>query len=98
MTEDLTQTVERARGGGPADFAVLVREFQDVTFGCAYSYLGDFHLAAEHYDREAEALTGLHTLCGEAALARGHREEAESLLVEATKEERAAISVIEEIV
>jgi len=47
MTEDLTQTVERARAGGLQEFASLVREFQDVTFGCAYAYLGDYHLAED---------------------------------------------------
>jgi RNA polymerase sigma factor (sigma-70 family) len=47
MTNDLAQTVVRARTGGLQDFADLVHQFQDMTVAYAYAYLRDFHLAED---------------------------------------------------
>lgn len=45
--EELTILVERARAGDLAAYGELVRRFQDMAVGYAYSLLGDFHLAED---------------------------------------------------
>ena len=43
--EELGPLVERIRGGDREAYGDLVRRFQDMAAGYAYSLLGDFHLA-----------------------------------------------------
>jgi len=45
--EELNSLVERVRGGEPEAYGDLVRRFQDMAVGYAYSLLGDFHLAED---------------------------------------------------
>ncbi|MCP4644051.1 MAG: sigma-70 family RNA polymerase sigma factor, partial [bacterium] len=45
--EELATLVERSRSGDLAAFEALVRRFQDMACGYAYSILGDFHLAED---------------------------------------------------
>ena len=45
--EQLSGLVERALHGDLEAFARIVRRFQDMAYGCAYSILGDFHLAED---------------------------------------------------
>ena len=45
--QELTSLVVRARTGDLAAYAAIVRRFQDMAYGFAYSYLGDFHLAQD---------------------------------------------------
>ena len=45
--EDLTTLVTLARSGDLDAYGRLVRRFQDMAVGCAYSLLGDFHLAED---------------------------------------------------
>jgi len=44
---ELSWLVERSREGDLGAFTELVRRFQDMTHGYAYSILGDFHLAQD---------------------------------------------------
>ena len=41
--EEIKLLVVRARSGDLEAFGDLVRRFQDMAHGCAYSLLGDFH-------------------------------------------------------
>ena len=45
--EDLAPIVVQARSGDLEAYSILVRNFQDVAVGYAYSVLGDFHLAED---------------------------------------------------
>ena len=45
--EELKLLVIRARSGDLEAFGEIVRRFQDMAHGCAYSFLGDFHLAED---------------------------------------------------
>lgn len=45
--EELRLLVIRARSGDLEAFGEIVRRFQDMAHGCAYSFLGDFHLAED---------------------------------------------------
>ena len=45
--EQLAGLVGRATQGDLEAFAKIVRRFQDMAYGCAYSILGDFHLAED---------------------------------------------------
>ena len=45
--EELRALVLRTRGGDLGAFEQIVRRFQDMAYGCAYSLLGDFHLAED---------------------------------------------------
>ena len=45
--EELATLVERSRSGDLTAFETLVRRFQDMACGYAYSILGDFHLAED---------------------------------------------------
>ena len=45
--EELKSLVIRARSGDLEAFGTIVRRFQDMAYGCAYSFLGDFHLAED---------------------------------------------------
>jgi RNA polymerase sigma factor (sigma-70 family) len=45
--EELKELVTRARAGDREAFGEIVRRFQDMAQGCAYAYLGDFHLAED---------------------------------------------------
>ena len=45
--EELGSLVERSRSGDLKAFEELVRRFQGMACGCAYSVLGDFHLAED---------------------------------------------------
>lgn len=45
--EELNSLVERVRGGEREAYGDLVRRFQDMAVGYAYSLLGDFHLAED---------------------------------------------------
>ena len=49
---DLKTLVEQAKGGDLDAFSGIVRRFQDMSVGYAYSLLGDFHLA-ENASQEA---------------------------------------------
>ena len=55
---DLISTVEKAQAGDLEAFDSLVRRFQDMAVGYAYSLLGDFHLAE---DAAQEAFLGAYT-------------------------------------
>mgnify|MGYP006439203241 CR=1 FL=1 len=44
---DLEALVRSARSGDRAAFGHIVRRFQDMAVGYAYSVLGDFHLAQD---------------------------------------------------
>ena len=45
--EELTTLVGRARAGDVDAYGQIVRRFQDMAYGYAYSLLGDFHLAED---------------------------------------------------
>ena len=45
--EESATLVERSRSGDLDAFEALVRRFQDMACGYAYSILGDFHLAED---------------------------------------------------
>jgi DNA-directed RNA polymerase specialized sigma24 family protein len=49
--EEIESLVRRATGAAPTErlaaFGELVERFQDMAYGCAYSILGDFHLAED---------------------------------------------------
>lgn len=45
--ETLTQLVDGTRSGDLEAFGRLVRRFQQMAYGCAFSVLGDFHLAED---------------------------------------------------
>ena len=45
--EELIALIIRARSGDLEAFGEIVRRFQDMAHGCAYSFLGDFHLAED---------------------------------------------------
>jgi len=45
--EELTTLVDRARAGDMDAYGQVVRRFQDMAYGYAYSLLGDFHLAED---------------------------------------------------
>jgi len=45
--EKLHSLVTRARGGDLEAYGQIVRRFQDMAYGFAYSFLGDFHLAQD---------------------------------------------------
>jgi len=45
--QKLSSLVHEARSGDPDSFGQLVRSFQDMAYGYAYSILGDFHLAQD---------------------------------------------------
>src|SRR5947209_20057011 len=55
--EDLHTLVSRAQAGDLRAFDRLVRRFQDLAVGYAYSVLGDFHLAE---DAAQEAFIGAY--------------------------------------
>jgi DNA-directed RNA polymerase specialized sigma24 family protein len=61
--KDLDTLVIRAQSGDRMAFGSLVRQFQDMAVGYAYSILGDFALA-EDTAQEAfvQAYLDLHTL------------------------------------
>lgn len=44
---DLVRQIEQAQGGNLTAFGEIVREFQNMAYGCAYAVLGDFHLAED---------------------------------------------------
>jgi len=52
---ELSALVDRARSGDAAAYETIVRRFQDMAVGYAYSQLGDFHLAE---DAAQEAFIG----------------------------------------
>ena len=45
--EELKSLVISARSGSLEAFGRIVRRFQDMAYGCAYSVLGDFHLSED---------------------------------------------------
>ena len=45
--EELNTVIPRAAGGDPDAFEIIVRRFQDMAVGYAFSILGDFHLAQD---------------------------------------------------
>ncbi len=45
--EDLTPLITQARAGDREAFGRVVRLFQDMAYGYAYSILGDFHRAQD---------------------------------------------------
>ena len=45
--EELASLVVRARAGDLKAYGQVVRRFQDMAYGYAYSLLGDFHLAED---------------------------------------------------
>lgn len=45
--EELASLISRSRSGDLDAFGAIVRRFQDMAFGYAYSILGDFHLAED---------------------------------------------------
>ncbi len=45
--EELKSLVIRAQSGDADGFVQIVRRFQDMAYGCAYSILGDFHLSED---------------------------------------------------
>ena len=45
--EELTTLIDRAQAGDLEAYSILVRRFQDMAAGYAYSLLGDFHLAED---------------------------------------------------
>jgi DNA-directed RNA polymerase specialized sigma24 family protein len=45
--EEVRSLVVRARGGDLEAYGEIVRRFQDMAYGYAYSILGDFHLAED---------------------------------------------------
>ncbi|MBN1919353.1 MAG: sigma-70 family RNA polymerase sigma factor [Verrucomicrobia bacterium] len=45
--EQLSTLIERTRSGNLEAFGRIVRRFQDMAYGYAYSILGDFHLAQD---------------------------------------------------
>lgn len=45
--EDLKTLVIRSRSGDLDAYGEIVRRFQDMAYGYAYSVLGDFHLAQD---------------------------------------------------
>jgi len=45
--KDIESLVRAAQAGDLDAFAGIVREFQDMGYGCAYAVLGDFHLAED---------------------------------------------------
>ena len=47
MVEELGSLVVRARSGSLDAYGAIVRRFQDLAYGYAYSLLGDFHLAED---------------------------------------------------
>ena len=55
--EELKTLVVRAQEGNLEAYSALVRRFQDMAVGYAYSLLGDFHLAE---DAAQEAFVGLY--------------------------------------
>ena len=61
--EDLVPRIRRAQAGDLDAFNQLVRAFQDMAVGYAYSLLGDFHLAQDAAQEAfLAAYTDLHTL------------------------------------
>ena len=46
-TDDLTLLVTKVRNGDQNAYGELVRRFQNMAYGYAYSILGDFHLAED---------------------------------------------------
>ena len=66
--EELKSLVARSRAGDVDAYGEIVRRFQDMAYGYAYSILGDFHLA-EDAAQEAfiEAYRCLDNLCEPAA-------------------------------
>ncbi|MBT7457413.1 MAG: hypothetical protein HN796_26225, partial [Gemmatimonadetes bacterium] len=62
--EDLTSLVERAQNGQTDAWEELVRRFQDMAVGYAYSVFGDFHEAEDAaQDAFVSALGGSKSLC-----------------------------------
>lgn len=45
--DDLTTLIQRVRSGDVEAFSPVVKQFQDMAVGYAYSILGDFHLAED---------------------------------------------------
>ena len=45
--DDLTTLIQRVRSGDVEAFSPVVKRFQDMAVGYAYSVLGDFHLAED---------------------------------------------------
>ena len=45
--EELTSLIVRARSGELTAYGEIIRRFQDMAYGYAYSMLGDFHLAED---------------------------------------------------
>ena len=66
--DDLKSLVTQARDGDLDAYAAIVRRFQDMAYGFAYSYLGDFHLAQDAAQEAfIEAYRDLRKLCEPAA-------------------------------
>ena len=66
--EELTTLVARARAGDLEAYGWIVRRFQDMAYGYAYSVLGDFHLAEDAaQDAFIEAFRCLGNLRDDAA-------------------------------
>jgi RNA polymerase sigma-70 factor (ECF subfamily) len=69
-TETISDLVQRANAGDQAAFAELVRRFQAMAYGYAYSILGDFPLAEDAAQCAfVEAYHKLGDLCEPAAFA-----------------------------
>ena len=47
VLDDLTTLILRVRSGDVEAFSPVVKRFQDMAVGYAYSILGDFHLAED---------------------------------------------------
>jgi RNA polymerase sigma factor (sigma-70 family) len=45
--KELKKLIIKAQSGDLDAFGEIVRRFQDMAYGCAYSFLGDFHLAED---------------------------------------------------
>lgn len=59
----MAEAVSRARDGAPEAFTELVRRFQDMAVGYAWSLLGDFHLAQDAaQDAFIQVFGDLHNL------------------------------------
>ena len=66
--EELNTLIEKTRAGELDAYAEIIRRFQDMAYGYAYSILGDFHLA-EDATAEAffQAYRDIAALCDPAA-------------------------------
>jgi len=57
--EELGTLIERAQAGDVEAYGEIVRRFQDMAYGYAYSFLGDFHLAQDAFVQAYRDLTAL---------------------------------------